>query len=138
PSALGGGGAAGGRSIRGGGQDPLSRRRHPCGDRARERRRSGGVPFAAAGRGARAERGVLPRRRAPRRRAHPRLDQVSDRGHPVFAWIYSKVAGFEEKRGLSELRAEVLTPAEGRVVEIGAGTGLNFERYPPGVHVVAT
>lgn len=63
---------------------------------------------------------------------------MSDRGHPIFAWIYSKVAGFEEKRGLSELRAEVLAPAEGTVVEIGAGTGLNFARYPEGVTVIAT
>jgi ubiquinone/menaquinone biosynthesis C-methylase UbiE len=63
---------------------------------------------------------------------------VSDRGHPIFAWIYSRVAAFEEKRGLREVREEVLRDAEGTVVEIGAGTGLNFERYPQGVHVVAT
>jgi ubiquinone/menaquinone biosynthesis C-methylase UbiE len=63
---------------------------------------------------------------------------VSDRGHPVFAWFYSKLAGSAEKRGVSDLRDEVLQQAEGTVVEIGAGTGLNFAHYPPGVAVVAT
>ena len=40
---------------------------------------------------------------------------------------------------MADLRREVLAPAEGVTVEIGAGTGLNFEHYPPGVgEVVAT
>jgi len=61
------------------------------------------------------------------------------RGHPVFAWIYDRVAGYEERHGLSELRQEVLRDARGRVVELGAGTGLNFPRYPATVdEVVAT
>jgi ubiquinone/menaquinone biosynthesis C-methylase UbiE len=63
---------------------------------------------------------------------------VSDRGHPIFAWFFSKLAGSAEKRGVGELRDEVLRSAEGTVVEIGAGTGLNFAHYPQGVNVVAT
>ena len=63
---------------------------------------------------------------------------MSDRGRPIFAWFYSKLAGYEEKRGLGELRDEVVRPAEGTVLEIGAGTGLNFAHYPQGVTVVAT
>ena len=59
-----------------------------------------------------------------------------ERGHPIFAWVYERVAGFEEKRGLAELRAEVLAPSTGRVVELGAGTGLNFPRYPAAVQEV--
>jgi SAM-dependent methyltransferase len=35
------------------------------------------------------------------------------------------------------LRAEVAGGATGRVLEIGAGTGLNFRFYPPGVDVTA-
>jgi tRNA U34 5-methylaminomethyl-2-thiouridine-forming methyltransferase MnmC len=54
---------------------------------------------------------------------------VSDRGHPVFAWFYSKLAGSMDRRGMSDLRDEVLQRAEGMVVEIGAGTGLNFAHY---------
>ena len=65
--------------------------------------------------------------------------RAGDRGHPVFAWIYDRVAGYEERHGLSELREEVLREARGRVVELGAGTGLNFLRYPQSVEeVVAT
>lgn len=39
---------------------------------------------------------------------------------------------------LSELREELLSSAKGRVLEIGAGTGLNFSHYPAGVEIIAT
>ena len=57
----------------------------------------------------------------------------TDRGHPIFAAFYDRMARVAERRGLAELRREVLQPAQGLVVEIGAGTGLNFRHYPPAV-----
>ena len=61
------------------------------------------------------------------------------KGHRIFAAWYDRMARSVEKPGFAELRREVLAPAAGNVVEIGAGTGLNFAHYPPGVtEVVAT
>jgi ubiquinone/menaquinone biosynthesis C-methylase UbiE len=64
---------------------------------------------------------------------------MSDRGHPIFAAWYDRMARGAEKRGLAELRRQVLAPATGHVLEIGAGTGLNFGHYPTAVtDVLAT
>jgi ubiquinone/menaquinone biosynthesis C-methylase UbiE len=38
-----------------------------------------------------------------------------------------------EEAGLREMRHELLAGARGRVVEVGAGTGLNLEHYPKGI-----
>jgi ubiquinone/menaquinone biosynthesis C-methylase UbiE len=38
-----------------------------------------------------------------------------------------------ERAGLADLRAEVLSAASGRTLEIGGGTGLNLARYPSAV-----
>ena len=63
----------------------------------------------------------------------------SDRGHPVFAALFDRMSRSVEKRGMGRLRRELLSGAHGFVVEIGAGTGLNFAHYPGGVtEVVAT
>jgi SAM-dependent methyltransferase len=61
-----------------------------------------------------------------------------DRGHPLFALGYSLFARFAEKV-LGPHRREIVSQASGRVVEIGAGTGLNFKYYPAAVtQIVAT
>jgi ubiquinone/menaquinone biosynthesis C-methylase UbiE len=60
-----------------------------------------------------------------------------DKGHPVFAAFFDRMSRSAEKRGLGDLRHEVLASATGFVVEIGAGTGLNFTHYPAGVTRVA-
>lgn len=55
--------------------------------------------------------------------------------HPVFARFYARCAQSAENRlGLAELRRELLAGLSGRVIEIGAGPGLNFRHYP---HAVA-
>ena len=48
----------------------------------------------------------------------------------LLAAVYDPVLHAAERRWLSSWRAEVLSRARGRVLEIGAGTGLNIEHYP--------
>ena len=55
--------------------------------------------------------------------------------HPVFARIYTKVAEMSERRGGAEHRRKLLTGLQGRVVEVGAGSGANFH-YPTSVNEV--
>ncbi|MEY9889542.1 ubiquinone/menaquinone biosynthesis C-methylase UbiE [Catenulispora sp. MAP5-51] len=51
--------------------------------------------------------------------------------HPVFARIYAKCAGPSlEKAGIGVHRDRLLAGLSGDVVEVGAGNGLNFTRYP--------
>jgi ubiquinone/menaquinone biosynthesis C-methylase UbiE len=40
---------------------------------------------------------------------------------------------FEKKPSVIEHRRKLVAPAEGRVLEVGAGTGFNLPYYPPGV-----
>ncbi|NJQ01229.1 class I SAM-dependent methyltransferase [Streptomyces zingiberis] len=58
---------------------------------------------------------------------------------PLFARYYAHVAGPAlEKAGAARHRRSLLEGLTGRVVEIGAGHGLNFPHYPPGVaHLLA-
>jgi ubiquinone/menaquinone biosynthesis C-methylase UbiE len=58
------------------------------------------------------------------------------KAHPVFARIWDplvRLGGRQEQ----EHRAELVRGLRGRVLELGAGTCLNFERYRRGVQVVA-
>lgn len=57
-----------------------------------------------------------------------------------FAAYYDRAMSPLERRLLSRLRAETLAalPANSRILEIGAGTGLNFPYYPPSASGVAT
>ena len=56
--------------------------------------------------------------------------------HPLFARFYERFSQGAEKRGLRDLRRRVLSGLQGRVVEVGAGNGLNFDLYPPEVSEV--
>ncbi|MET9678102.1 class I SAM-dependent methyltransferase [Streptomyces sp. NPDC006482] len=57
--------------------------------------------------------------------------------HPLFARFYARVSVSADARGgLGALREELLAGLTGRVVEIGAGNGLNFAHYPIGVSEV--
>ncbi len=53
--------------------------------------------------------------------------------HPVFARVYERVTSALEAKGAAEHRDELLADLSGRVIEVGAGTGLNFGHYPHGV-----
>jgi ubiquinone/menaquinone biosynthesis C-methylase UbiE len=50
--------------------------------------------------------------------------------HPIFARMYRRIAAEAEGKGASEHRDELLAGLAGRVIEVGAGTGLNFAHYP--------
>jgi ubiquinone/menaquinone biosynthesis C-methylase UbiE len=56
-------------------------------------------------------------------------DQTWGRG---FSALYDRCFKAAEEAGLRELRRDVLAGARGRVLEVGAGTGLNLELYPGG------
>jgi ubiquinone/menaquinone biosynthesis C-methylase UbiE len=60
------------------------------------------------------------------------------KGHKWFAAIYDKMLASEEKKFLGAIRAEMLNDVTGNVLEIGAGTGVNFQYYQAGAHVTAT
>ena len=47
----------------------------------------------------------------------------------MFAAMYDRMLAATENAGLRERRRELLSQASGRVLEIGAGTGLNVEHY---------
>ena len=51
----------------------------------------------------------------------------------IVAMVYDPFLWFGERAGMRRRRSTLLHDAVGRVVEIGAGTGLNVEHYPDGV-----
>jgi SAM-dependent methyltransferase len=52
--------------------------------------------------------------------------------HPGFARVYARLSQTMEA-GVAEHRTALLAGLTGRVVEVGAGNGLNFAYYPAGV-----
>jgi ubiquinone/menaquinone biosynthesis C-methylase UbiE len=55
--------------------------------------------------------------------------------HPIFARFYERLSGLME-REVGEHRGELLAGLSGRVIEIGAGNGMNFRHYPSTVEEV--
>jgi ubiquinone/menaquinone biosynthesis C-methylase UbiE len=53
--------------------------------------------------------------------------------NPLFARIYVRLSEKGEERGAAEHRRRLLDGLSGRVVELGAGNGLNFAHYPKDV-----
>ncbi|HET9154355.1 MAG TPA: class I SAM-dependent methyltransferase [Solirubrobacterales bacterium] len=51
----------------------------------------------------------------------------------AFSAMYDRGFKRTEEAGLREMRRELLAQARGRVVELGAGTGLNLEHYPAAI-----
>lgn len=57
--------------------------------------------------------------------------------HPVFARVYAKLSPVaDDWGGVGRHRRELLAGLSGRVIEIGAGNGLNFAHYPETVSEV--
>jgi ubiquinone/menaquinone biosynthesis C-methylase UbiE len=50
--------------------------------------------------------------------------------HPIFARLYALTSPGVERKGAAGHRAEMLAGIGGRVIEVGAGNGLNFAHYP--------
>ena len=51
-------------------------------------------------------------------------------GHPVFARFWAWMSPGLERGGVADYRRRLLAGLAGRVIEIGAGNGLNFAYYP--------
>jgi ubiquinone/menaquinone biosynthesis C-methylase UbiE len=51
----------------------------------------------------------------------------------LIAALYDRVTAASEREGLAARRRELLGNARGRVLEVGAGTGINLEYYGEGV-----
>src|SRR5436190_24026213 len=54
----------------------------------------------------------------------------------VFAAVYDPILSLGELAGLRRRRRQLLAHARGRVVELGAGTGLNLRHYPDGLEAL--
>lgn len=54
--------------------------------------------------------------------------------HPLFARFYARMSvNAETRMGMGGIRDRLLSALSGRVIEIGAGNGLNFAHYPSAV-----
>ena len=51
----------------------------------------------------------------------------------LYAFMYDRIGRGSEAAGLQRERVALLAQARGNTVEIGAGTGLNLDHYPPTV-----
>jgi ubiquinone/menaquinone biosynthesis C-methylase UbiE len=58
------------------------------------------------------------------------------KAHPIFARFYDRISRSMWPVEVDH-RTELVAGLRGRVLEVGAGTGLNFQLYPSGVEVVA-
>ena len=56
----------------------------------------------------------------------------------IFPRLYDLIMAPWERGRLGRYRRAVVSPARGRVLGVGVGTGLNFPYYEPGAWVVAT
>lgn len=60
---------------------------------------------------------------------------MTDRQHPIFARMWTALSHAAESE-LGPFRRELVAGLSGRVLELGAGNGMNFAHYPAGVEEV--
>jgi hypothetical protein len=53
--------------------------------------------------------------------------------HPIWARVYARISPTMDAQGAVEHRRTLLAGLAGRVLEVGAGNGLNLAHYPPAV-----
>lgn len=58
------------------------------------------------------------------------MTDLSQLQHPRFARMYERISAESERRGNAAYRDRLLAGLSGRVIEVGAGNGLNFGHYP--------
>jgi ubiquinone/menaquinone biosynthesis C-methylase UbiE len=58
------------------------------------------------------------------------MTDTTDLPRPRFARMYQRASRNAERRGVTEHRRRLLRGLSGRVLELGAGHGLNFPHYP--------
>jgi ubiquinone/menaquinone biosynthesis C-methylase UbiE len=58
---------------------------------------------------------------------------MTSMSHPVFARLYPRMSQAMDQGGIAGHRQAPLAGLAGEVIEIGAGDGKNFPRYPPAV-----
>jgi ubiquinone/menaquinone biosynthesis C-methylase UbiE len=58
------------------------------------------------------------------------MSDLSQFQHPRFARMYERMSAESERRGTAMYRDRALAGLAGRVVEVGAGNGMNFSHYP--------
>lgn len=69
-------------------------------------------------------------------KADPRSAPDEAVNHPLFARLYLRMASGRTAHGEDEYRRRLLAGLSGRVIEVGAGNGLNFPFYPAAVERV--
>ena len=58
------------------------------------------------------------------------MNELSRFQHPRFARLWERISVESDRRGTAAHRARTLTGLTGRVIEVGAGNGMNFPHYP--------
>jgi SAM-dependent methyltransferase len=53
--------------------------------------------------------------------------------HPIFARVYERLSVSMDEAGVAAHRRDLVAGLSGRVIEVGAGNGLQFAHYPPAV-----
>src|SRR5690242_14487622 len=61
------------------------------------------------------------------------MSDTAFKPHPRFARFWMKMSPKAEEKGVAEHRDDLLAGLSGRVLELGAGNGLNFAHYPRAV-----
>jgi len=61
------------------------------------------------------------------------MNEAGEVRHPIVARLYARLGAKAEDTGQADHRHRLLGGLSGRVVEIGAGNGLNFRHYPTSV-----